>query len=244
MQQDFFEPPNQTSKADLRKAKKLLNHAKQRARHGQKLTPKTRAQEEFLQTIRESNVVLACGSAGVGKTYVSARYALEELLNKNFEKIIITRPMVPVSGESIGFLPGGVKEKTDPWTIPVIDAFKDGASKTTIDSLIKEEKIEFVPFAYIRGRTFADAFILADESQNLTIEQFKVLITRLGENSKIVISGDLRQSDIRGKNGLDYAIRVAETCDVDCEIFEFDNSDVVRSSTVAQWVSAFSEYEK
>lgn len=230
------------SKAELRKAKRTLKTSKQTGRHFTPLVPKTEAQQEFLDAIKENTVVLACGGAGVGKTYVASRYALERLVKSEIDRIIITRPMVPVSGEAIGFLPGGVKEKTDPWTIPIIDALCEGVSKTTVETMIKEGKIEFVPFAYIRGRTFNNCFILADESQNLTIEQFKVLITRVGEDSQIVISGDIRQSDLKTKNGLEYAIRVAEACNLDCEIFEFDDSDVVRSAVVAQWVAAFQEY--
>lgn len=232
------------TKAELRKAKRTLKTSKQTGRHFTPLVPKTEAQQEFLDAIRDNNVVLACGGAGVGKTYVASRYALQELVEGNIDRIIITRPMVPVSGEAIGFLPGGINEKVEPWTIPIIDALREGVSKATVETMIKEGKIEFVPFAYIRGRTFNNCFVLADESQNLTIEQFKVLITRIGEDTKIVISGDVRQSDLKGKNGLEYAIRVAEACNLDCEIFEFDDTDVVRSAVTAQWVAAFQEYEE
>lgn len=239
---DAVQQTRRPTKADIRKAKRTIKTSKQTGRHFAPLVPKTEAQKDFLEAIKENTVVLACGGAGVGKTYVASRYALERLVAGDVERIIITRPMVPVSGEGIGYLPGGVKEKTDPWTIPVIDALCEGASKTTVENMIKEGKIEFVPFAYIRGRTFTNCFILADESQNLTIEQFKVLITRVGENTQIVVSGDIRQSDLKTKNGLDYAIRVAEAQDINCEIFEFDDSDVVRSAVVAEWVMAFSNY--
>jgi phosphate starvation-inducible PhoH-like protein len=237
-------PPPRPSKADLRKARRTLKTVRQTGRHFTPLIPKTDAQREYLDAIKDNDVVLACGGAGVGKTYVAARFGLQELLDGNFDRIIITRPMVAVSGENIGFLPGGVAEKTAPWGIPIIDAFNDGASKTTVEKLVKDGKIDFVPFALIRGRTFNDCYILADEGQNLTVEQAKVLITRVGENSKIVINGDIsgHQSDIRGTNGLDFLIDIAERYDLDCEIFEFDDADVVRSGVAAQWVRAFTEH--
>lgn len=206
--------------------------------------PKTEAQREYLEAIRENDVILASGGAGVGKTYVAARYALQELLAGNIKRIVVTRPMVAVSGENIGFLPGGVEEKCYPWAIPLIDAFNDGASKATVEKLMKDGVIAFVPFALMRGRTFSECVILADESQNLTIEQAKVLITRVGEDAKIIISGDIsgHQSDIRGVNGLEYLIRIADEYDLDAEIFEFDDSDVVRSGVAAQWVRAFTQH--
>lgn len=232
------------SKADLRKARKTLKTERTLARTPPPMVPKSEAQREYLEAIQENDVILAAGGAGVGKTYVSARYALQELLAGSIERIIVTRPMVAVSGENIGFLPGDVKEKCFPWAIPIIDAFNEGASKATVEKLLKDDKILFVPFALMRGRTFSNAIILADESQNLTVEQAKVLITRVGENSKIVISGDIsgHQSDIRGVNGLDFLISIAEKYDLDAEIFEFDDDDVVRSGVAAQWVKAFTEH--
>lgn len=237
-------PSRRPSKADLRKAKRTLKTERTLARTPHPLVPKTEAQREFLDAIRENDVILASGGAGVGKTYVAARYALQELLAGNIERVVVTRPMVAVSGENIGFLPGTVEEKCYPWAIPIIDAFNDGASKTTVEKLMKDGKIIFVPFALMRGRTFVSCVILADESQNLTIEQAKVLITRVGEDAKIIISGDIsgHQSDIRGVNGLEYLIRIADEYDLDAEIFEFDDSDVVRSGVAAQWVRAFTQH--
>jgi phosphate starvation-inducible PhoH-like protein len=244
---EFFEDNSASasrrpSRADARKARKTLKVEKQAVRSPPPFKPKTPAQAEYAECIDENAVTFGVGGAGVGKTYVPSRKALQDLIAGKYEKIIITRPMVPVSGESIGFLPGGVDEKCYPWAIPIIDAFCEGASKATVEKMMKDGKIDFVPFALIRGRTFNNAFVIADESQNLTVEQFKVLITRLGEDSKIVITGDLGQTDIKGKNGLEYAIRVAEHCNLDAEIFEFEDTDVVRSKVVAEWVLAFSEY--
>jgi phosphate starvation-inducible PhoH-like protein len=244
----FFDAPpspsRRPSKADLRKAKRTIKTERQIARTPPPFVPKSEAQKEYLEAIRDNDVVLASGGAGVGKTYVAARYALAELLAGNIERVIVTRPMVPVSGEAIGFLPGDVKEKCFPWAIPIIDAFNEGASKMTVEKLLKDGRIDFVPFALMRGRTFANCVILADESQNLTVEQAKVLITRVGEDSKIIISGDVsgHQSDIRGVNGLDFLIRIADQYDLDCEVFEFDDDDVVRSGVAAAWVKAFTEH--
>lgn len=118
--------------------------------------------------------------------------------------------MVAVSGEEVGFLPGTLKAKVAPWAVPVVDAFYEGASKDTIDRMINDGKIDFVPFQFIRGRTFNDAYVIVDEAQNLTKEQFRVMVTRVGENTKIVLDGDLRQSDLKGKNGLQYAVDIYE----------------------------------
>lgn len=237
-------PSRRPSKAELRKAKRTIKTERTLARTPHPMTPKTEAQREFIEAIQENDVVLASGGAGVGKTYVAARWALQELLAGNYKRIIVTRPMVAVSGENIGFLPGTVEEKCFPWAIPIIDAFNDGASKATVEKLMKDGVIMFVPFALMRGRTFSDAVILADESQNLTIEQAKVLITRVGEDSKIIISGDIsgHQSDIKGTNGLEFLIDIADRYDLDAEIFEFDDEDVVRSGVAAQWVRAFTSH--
>lgn len=244
---DFFDKPTASTRpgyAEKRNARKLLKEDRQFKRHTNPLVAKNESQAAFLEALAEDKVLLVCGPAGTGKTYVAARYGIERVLDGTYERIIITRPMVAVSGEDIGFLPGDVASKVAPWGIPIMDSFKDSVgSKETLERMVKEEKILFVPFAFMRGRTFNDAFVLADESQNLTVEQFKVLITRIGENSQIVIDGDLRQSDLKGNNGLKYAIDIADNYDVDCEVFEFDEADVVRSRIVAQWVAAFTKHE-
>jgi len=240
----FFDPPSaRPTKAEMRQARRLLKTAKKTTQFGAgKLVPKNEAQREYLDALEENTLLFAKGPAGTGKTYVAARWAAEKLLAGEIDKIIITRPMVEVSGEKIGFLPGGVKEKCEEWAIPLYDAFKDSiGSKQKLDEMLKAERIAFVPFAFIRGRTFNDAVVIADESQNLTIEQWRVLVTRIGENSRLIVTGDLAQSDLRGKNGLAYAIDIADRYDIDCEIFEFDSSDVVRSKMVMQWVQAFEE---
>lgn len=244
---DFFDKPTHASsrpgRAEKRLARKVLKEDRQFKRHGTPLVAKNEAQADYLEVLAESKVTLVCGPAGTGKTYVAARYGIERVLDGTYEKMIITRPMVAVSGEDIGFLPGGIADKVAPWGIPLMDSFKDSVGKEELERMVRDERILFVPFAYIRGRTFNDAFIMADESQNLTIEQFKVLITRVGENSQIVVDGDLKQSDLRGLNGLKFAIDIADTYGLDCEVFEFDDGDVVRSAITAQWVRAFSQHE-
>lgn len=238
----FFDTPSpRPTKAQLRQARRMLKTAKKVSKHGTgKLTPKNEAQREYMDALEENDLLFALGPAGTGKTYVVARWAAEKLLADEIDKIVITRPMVAVSNENVGFLPGGLEEKIAPWAKPLYDAFKESVgSKVKLDELIKAEKIEFAPFAYIRGRTFSDSVVIADESQNLTIEQWRVLVTRIGENSRLIVTGDLAQSDLRGKNGLEYAVDMAERYDIDCEIFEFDSSDVVRSGMVKQWVKAF-----
>lgn len=244
--QNFFDRPQHArpTKAELRKARRLLKTAKKVEKQPMRLMPKNEAQREYLETLREENVIFSLGPAGTGKTYVAARFGMEQLLDEQFEKLVVTRPLVPVSNENVGFLPGKLEDKVAPWAVPVYDAFVDSVgSKEKLNELIRAGRVEFAPFAFIRGRTFSGAYVLADESQNLTVEQFKVLITRIGEGSKLVINGDLRQSDIRGTNGLKYGINLAEKYDLDCEIFEFRGEDVVRSGIVAEWVNAFERFE-
>lgn len=246
MNTQFFDPTSpRPTKAQAREARRLLKQAKMNTRHGVgKLTPKNAVQADYLKELNENDLIFAIGPAGVGKTYIPSRWAIEKLLNNEIEKVIITRPMVEVSGERIGFLPGDIKEKCAAWGIPIYDAMIDSiGSKQKLDQLIDSGKVEFAPFMNIRGRTFSDAVVIADESQNLTIEQWKVLVTRMGEGTKLIVTGDPDQSDLRGPNGLDYAIEIADRYELFCCIFEFDASDVVRSSMTQEWVTAFEKHK-
>lgn len=145
--------------------------------------------------------VFATGPAGTGKTLLAVEKGIEFFERKLYNKIIITRPAVSVDEEH-GFLPGTLEEKMDPWVRPILDVFKEHFSKEHIDYLIKTEKIEISPLAYMRGRTFKNAWIVADEMQNATVSQMKLLLTRLGEGSRLIITGDLQQNDQKNLNGL------------------------------------------
>ena len=165
--------------------------------------PKTKNQEIYLSYLKNKHVKILCatGPAGTGKTFMACHEAINLLKFNLINKIILTRPVVPVE-EDIGFLPGNLVKKMDPWTRPIIDVFEEKFSKQEIDMLIKNNIIEISPLAYMRGRTFKDAFIIADEMQNSSPNQMLMLTTRIGENSKMVITGDLKQTDKPLKSGL------------------------------------------
>lgn len=241
----FFDEPrdsNRPSKGDLRKARRTLRTAKKTAQlSAAPLVPRNEAQAEFLECLTENTTVIATGPAGTGKSYLTTRFGVNLLLKGEIDQIVITRPLVAVSNEQIGFLPGDQNEKMAPWMIPIFDALKEALPAAQVEKLAQEERIIVAPFQFIRGRTFNRAYIIADEAQNLTVEQFKALVTRVGEESRIVIDGDLAQSDLRGANGLKYAISMIEKYDIDAEIFEFSSDDIVRSGIVRQWVKAFEQ---
>ena len=158
-------------------------------------------QKQAKQLILQTPFNFIIGKAGSGKTLLAVQIALDMFFKRRIDKIIITRPAVSVD-EDHGFLPGTLEEKMDPWVRPIMDVFKEHFSKEHIDYLIKCEKIEISPLAYMRGRTFKNAWIVADEMQNATVNQMKLLLTRLGDKSRIVITGDLQQNDQKNLNGL------------------------------------------
>lgn len=166
--------------------------------------PKTQGQNDYLKLINNNNIKLlfAVGPAGTGKTLFACQKAILELKKKNIDKIVITRPIVTLD-EDIGFLPGNIINKMDPWTKPIFDIFSEYYSEIKLADLLKNNKIEICPLVFMRGRTFKNSIIIADEMQNSTPKQMKMLTTRTGENSRMIITGDLKQTDILSNNGLD-----------------------------------------
>lgn len=164
------------------------------------LQPKNPAQVKFKKIFNtnESNIIINVGTAGTGKTLMTCNEAIISLLDKKIDNIVVTRPCISVDNEQIGFLPGDLKEKMDPWMKPCMDYFKPFIQKNNV--ILK--KIEVCPIAYMRGRTFDNSVIIVEEAQNTTPIQMKLILTRIGKNSKIVINGDLTQSDIKDMNGL------------------------------------------
>lgn len=152
-------------------------------------------------TQKTHDILISVGPAGTGKTYVAVLYAIQQFRAGEIDKIIITRPMVGSSGEELGILPGGVTEKVAPWCIPILDIFKEFYSKYEVENMIDREIIEIAPLAIMRGRTFKHALIIADEAQNTTPEQMKMLLTRVGEGSRMIITGDVEQTDRRQLGG-------------------------------------------
>lgn len=202
------------------------------------LTPKTEKQAEFIDALKSSSQVLVLGPAGTGKTYVTATYAADLYTTKEIDKIVITRPHVAV-GKDIGFLPGTLEEKTYPWALPVLDVLEKHWGKGTLETAIKNGNVEMAPLALMRGRSFENSFIIVDESQNITTHELKMLLTRVGEGSTIVLNGDVQQSDLQGTDGLTKIIHLAKKHMLPVPVVEFGIDDIIRSDICAQWVKVF-----
>lgn len=202
------------------------------------LLPRTDKQGELIKAIKGSNQVIVFGPAGTGKTYVTTTMAADLYTTKKIDKIIITRPMISV-GKDIGILPGDLGEKVAPWALPVLDVLTKHLGKGAVETGIKAGNIEVAPLALMRGRSFDDAFIIVDETQNITIEELKMLMTRVGEGSTIVLNGDIQQSDLKTTDGLTVITRLVIKHNMDVPIVEFDLDDIVRSDICAQWVRVF-----
>ena len=202
------------------------------------LVPRTPKQKEFIDALSSSNQVFVLGPAGTGKTYVTATVASDLYTTKQIDKIVITRPHVAV-GKELGFLKGDLTEKTMPWALPVLDVLEKHLGKGTVETGIKNGNIEMAPLALMRGRSFDNAFIIVDETQNITTHELKMLLTRVGEESTIVLNGDVQQSDLKEADGLSKVIHLAKKHMLPVPIIEFGVEDIVRSDICAQWVKVF-----
>jgi phosphate starvation-inducible PhoH-like protein len=195
----------------------------------------------------EKHCVVATGPAGTGKTFLAACYAGWFYKKGLAKKIVLTRPTVP-TGKSIGFFPGTVDEKMEPWVAPFIQTLEEYLGKGATETMIKNGNIEIVPFEVVRGRTFDDAFVILDEAQNSTKEEIKAFVTRQGENCTTVINGDISQSDLRSRDcGLKLVLHLIEKNDKLKEmvgVVEFDHNDIVRSGLCKAWVESFYDYEQ
>lgn len=204
------------------------------------LTGKTPKQKLYLNLLRESSQVIAIGCAGTGKTFIPTAYAADQLKNKKITKIVLTRPN-EAAGRSLGFFPGTLMEKMAPWSVPFVEVLKSRMGHGAFECALKNEQIEIVPFETMRGRTFSDAFVIVDEAQNCSIAQLKMLVTRIGENSQLVINGDIKQTDIKG-SGLARLIAISKQASIDVPLVEFTSEDIVRSDIVKNWIIAFDKF--
>lgn len=211
---------------------------------GRPIKPKTLGQEKYVDAIKNSTVVFGIGPAGTGKTYLAVAMAVNAFRAKEVNRIILTRPAVE-AGEKLGFLPGDLQQKVDPYLRPLYDALFDMLGAENFQRYQERGNIEVAPLAYMRGRTLDDSFIILDEAQNTTPEQMKMFLTRLGFNSKMVITGDVTQIDLPDgkRSGLIEATKILKNVD-DIKTIRFNEKDVVRHRLVQDIVKAYEKYEE
>ena len=210
---------------------------------GKIIRPKTLGQKKYVDAIKRSSIVFGVGPAGTGKTYLAVALAVYALKNKEIDKIILTRPAVE-AGEKLGFLPGDMNEKVDPYLRPLFDALQEMMGQDAYLRHIERGSIEIAPLAYMRGRTLSNSFIILDEAQNTTKEQMKMFLTRMGENSRIVVTGDVTQIDLpkNVKSGMIDAIEVLDGVE-GIEIVKLTAKDVVRHELVTRIIQAYEKAE-
>jgi len=212
-------------------------------RRGRSIRPKTLNQKEYVDAIENHTVLFGIGPAGTGKTYLAVAKAMQALQDKQINRIILARPAVE-AGERLGYLPGGLYEKIDPYLRPLYDALHDMVDPESIPTLLQSGTIEIAPLAYMRGRTLNDAFIILDEAQNTTPEQMKMFLTRLGFGSKVVVTGDITQIDLPAgqRSGLRVVRGILEGID-DLRFVNLTSEDVVRHKLVGDIVDAYEKWQ-
>ena len=211
---------------------------------GKQITCKTIGQQNYIDTIRKNTLTFAIGPAGTGKTYLAMALSVMALKNKEAERIILTRPAVE-AGEKLGFLPGDLTQKVDPYLRPLYDAMYDFMGADSYTRLLERGTVEVAPLAYMRGRTLSDAFIILDEAQNTTSEQMKMFLTRIGFNSKVIVTGDITQTDLPPgkKSGLAEAVQILRGIP-GIGVVELTGKDIVRHELVQQIVEAYAAKDK
>ncbi len=211
---------------------------------GKPIKPKTLGQQKYIEAIRKNTIVLGTGPAGTGKTFLAVAMAVKALRDKQVSRIILTRPAIE-AGEKLGYLPGDLQSKIDPYLRPLYDALFEMMGPENYQRNLEKQIIEVAPLAYMRGRTLDDSFIILDEAQNATFEQMKMFLTRLGNNSKAVVTGDLTQTDLPGGqvSGLYSAVKILDGIE-GIAIHAFTDRDVVRHKLVQRIILAYDKYER
>ena len=211
---------------------------------GKPIKAKTVGQKHYIKAIEKNTIVLGVGPAGTGKTFLAVAMAVKALRNKSVSRIILTRPAIE-AGEKLGFLPGDLQSKIDPYLRPLYDALYEMMGSESYARYVEKGVIEIAPLAYMRGRTLDDSFIILDEAQNATPEQMKMFLTRLGFNSKVVVTGDLTQTDLPSgqKSGLAAAVKILNDIE-DIGIHYFSEKDVVRHKLVQKIILAYEKHER
>ena len=221
----------------------VLKEAIQLTHWGEEIRPKTKGQARYIESIKKHEVVFGVGPSGTGKTYLAVAMAVRFLKKGKIQRIILTRPAVE-AGEELGFLPGDIEQKVDPYLRPLYDSLKDMIIEEDLSNYITNGRIEIAPLAFMRGRTLNNSFIILDEAQNTTAGQMKMFLTRLGLNSRAVITGDVTQIDLqRGKSGLVEVQRILKDID-EIDFALLDKSDVVRHPLVKRILEAYEKSEE
>jgi phosphate starvation-inducible PhoH-like protein len=215
-----------------------------RTRRGEEIRAKTFRQRQYINALRQRDLTFCVGPAGTGKTFLAVVVAVQALLSNEFEKLILTRPAVE-AGEKLGFLPGDLQQKVNPYLRPLYDAINEFIDPEKVPNLMERGVIEVAPLAYMRGRTLNNAFIIVDEAQNTTPSQMKMVLTRLGFHSRMVITGDITQTDLlpHQESGLSVALRILKNVQ-GISFCEFSQKDVVRHALVQRIVAAYEQHEK
>ncbi len=215
-----------------------------RTRKGEEIRAKTFRQRQYIQAIHRYDLTFCTGPAGTGKTFLAVVIAAQALLANQYERLILTRPAVE-AGEKLGFLPGDLQQKVDPFLRPLYDALYEFIDPEKMTGLMERGVIEVAPLAYMRGRTLSNAFVIVDEAQNTTPAQMKMVLTRLGFRSRMVVTGDMTQTDlpVNQQSGLAMAVKILQNVE-GVALCEFSQKDVVRHPLVQRIVSAYEQYEK
>lgn len=226
----------QEPKRRTRRTKTKFDESKSRI----DLTPRNENQAKYIEALSKADQVIVFGPAGTGKTYVVSTFAANAYHMKEVNKVVITRPHIPV-GKDIGFLPGTLEEKSAPWALPVLDVLERHLGKGVVETALKNGNIEVAPLALMRGRSFDDTFVICDEAQNITLPELKMLVTRIGEGSTLVLNGDIQQSDLKEGDGLSKIIHLTKKHMLPIPIIEFTLDDIVRSDICKLWITTFTK---
>lgn len=197
-------------------------------------------QKLYLNALQNSQQMIVTGFSGTGKTFMAATHAANLYSAKKISKIVVTRPNVSV-GNELGFFPGDINEKFAPWAAPVMDVLTKHLGAGTVESGIKHKNIEMAPLSTMRGRSFDNAFVILDEAQNCSVSEIKMFLTRIGRNTKVVINGDIMQSDISSGSGLAKILHMAKKYEMGIPVIEFGVDDIIRSDICKQWIIAFNK---
>lgn len=209
-----------------------------------KVIPRNSHQSAYMDAVENNKIIIASGPAGTGKTYLAVYEALGHMWAKKTKRIIITRPAVEAAGEKLGFLPGDIQDKLNPYLRPIFDSLHDIASVEIINEKLERDYIEIAPLAFMRGRTFENCFVVIDEAQNATFDQLVMAVTRVGENCRMVINGDPYQSDLKGaRSGLVMLQEILKEIK-DVAVIKFATEDVVRSQIVTDILNALDKHDK